>query len=643
LTLGFVLFAAAHFPALACADYAKAPSTRWTVVRDHDTAWLETPCGDRFFSLGVDVVDGGAQGEHLGREHYDWRGTAPSLDDWAAKTGPRLADWGFNTAGAWSLPPQQLKMPSTINLELGRRAKFHWFDPFAPEAEQRLDDMATQLTAPFRDTPYRIGYFSDNEVGWWSGALFVFYSQKPAANYTKQRWVEMLRIFYGGDWQRFAADFVPPDGVGTWEGLRDATRTTQLRPGGQGAAAVRRWTYIVARQYYELTARALHQADPNALFLGDRLPIYYDPDAVRAEAPYVDVISANYNVDSPEGWIAPYFFDGLRELSGGKPVLVSEWFYAAHENRTGNRNNGHLMTVDTQAQRAGGAAAAAAMFAAIPELVGLHWFQLYDYPLGGRADQEDYNFGLLDIRDRPYQELITALTQVNRTIPIIHGDAIADPPPPSPAPQPIPKAKVDFAIHSFIDWPKATAPLPPLTPAPGEIDFGQAMLSWSDKGLALATIGQDYYDLDLLAYDGAFPLSEAYRVELDVDAGPGPKRFTLYFIPPKTKVKDHPPMAPKLCAGAASEHRNGDCPEVPGAETLYFGADQPRIAAEMRLPWSALGVKGPPADGKLRIEVSSTAWFRSRWMSLSGRPPRDGAANPEFWRDAVLTDAAKPG
>jgi len=30
-------------------------------------------------------------------------------------------------------------------------------------------------------------------------------------------------------------------------------------------------------------------------------------------------------------------------------------------------------------------------------------------------------------------------------------------------------------------------------------------------------------------------------------------------------------------------------------------------------------------------------------MSLSGRPPRDGAANPEFWRDAVLTDAAKPG
>ena len=61
---------------------------------------------------------------------------------------------------------------------------------------------------------------------------------------------------------------------------------------------------------------------------------------------------SNYNVDSADGWIADYFFDGLRKLSGGKPVLISEWFFAARENRTGNRNNGHLMTVATQ-ERAG--------------------------------------------------------------------------------------------------------------------------------------------------------------------------------------------------------------------------------------------------------------------------------------------------
>jgi hypothetical protein len=48
---------------------------------------------------------------------------------------------------------------------------------------------------------------------------------------------------------------------------------------------------------------------------------------------------------------------------------------------------------------------------------------------------------------------------------------------------------------------------------PGEVAFAEAYLSWSQEGLALATIGQDYYDVDLLAYDGPFPLGEAYRLK----------------------------------------------------------------------------------------------------------------------------------
>ena len=31
-------------------------------------------------------------------------------------------------------------------------------------------------------------------------------------------------------------------------------------------------------------------------------------------APYVDAIATNYNVDAGDGWIADYFFDGLRKL-----------------------------------------------------------------------------------------------------------------------------------------------------------------------------------------------------------------------------------------------------------------------------------------------------------------------------------------
>jgi hypothetical protein len=95
-------------------------------------------------------------------------------------------------------------------------------------------------------------------------------------------------------------------------------------------------------------------ADPEALYFGDRLPIYYDPAAVRAMAFHVDAIDTNYNVDSSDGWIAPYNFDGLRQSSGGKPVL------------------------EAQGERATGAAAATRAFAAIPQIIGAHWFQYYD-------------------------------------------------------------------------------------------------------------------------------------------------------------------------------------------------------------------------------------------------------------------------
>jgi hypothetical protein len=70
---------------------------------------------------------------------------------------------------------------------------------------------------------------------------------------------------------------------------------------------------------------------------------------------------------------------------------------------------------------------------------------------------------------------------------------------------------------------------------------------------------------------------------------------------------------------------------VAGAEVLYFGADQPRISAEALLPWRALGLAGPPAAGRIKVEVSAGAWLRARWMSLSGRPPAESSPDPARW------------
>jgi len=280
--------------AWACADFAAAPVSRWSLTTEAGVSWLVTPCGERFFSLGVNVLDGGyPKREEAGKVWYSWKAFSPTLADWAAETRQRLFTWGFNSAGGWALPPETLKLPTIINLELGRLARFHWFDPFDPETEKRMNELARELVAPYRGSPYRIGYFSDNEVGWWAGALFVFYSAKPANSFTKQRWVETLRRHYAGDWSRFAADFLPPAGVNSWEALLATTERTRMRPGGAGVHAVREWTGIVAEHYYTLAEQAIRAADPDALYFGDRLPIYYDPAAVRAMAPHVDAIATN--------------------------------------------------------------------------------------------------------------------------------------------------------------------------------------------------------------------------------------------------------------------------------------------------------------------------------------------------------------
>jgi hypothetical protein len=202
----------------------------------------------------------------------------------------------------------------------------------------------------------------------------------------------------------------------------------------------------------------------------------------------------------------------------------------------------------------------------------------------------------------------------------------------------LPHAVVDVHDNSLSDWPKPKSLLSPLKPSPGAVDFGEVYLSWSERGLALGTTGQDYFDIELFPYPGSFPLGEAYRLELGADFGAGPRRFTLFFIPPRTKLHDHPPMAVLLCAGAAETAIARGCTPVPAAEAVYFGADQPRITAELLLPWSALGIAPPKPGALLRAEVAMTSWHRERWMSLSGQAPEAAMADPARWLPMRLGD-----
>jgi hypothetical protein len=48
-----------------------------------------------------------------------------------------------------------------------------------------------------------------------------------------------------------------------------------------------------------------------------------------------------------------------------------------------------------------------------PYVIGADWFQYYDEPTHGRYDGENFNFGLVDIHDRPYERLTSAASAMD--------------------------------------------------------------------------------------------------------------------------------------------------------------------------------------------------------------------------------------
>lgn len=583
--------------------------------------WLTLPGGVRFFSVGVDTVNGGDK--HYREHGYFWEDFYPDQAAWAADTQKRLYAWGFNTRGGWSDPTTAMSLPLVPEIDLGRNSRLHWFDPFAPDALERTIAKAREVTAPYKDNPAVIGYFTDNEVGWWNAPLFRWYLGNEWAIYTKRFLWRMIHDHYKGDWQKLLVDFVPGDGVNSFEDLKRGRAELKLRPGGNGIALIQRFTAACAGRYYELVYKALKTVDPTRLVMGDRLPLYYNQDAVLASRGYLDVLSTNYNVDTPDGWVAPYYFDGLARLTD-VPVLISEFFFAADENRSGNVNNGHLMHVATQVERAAGAAAAVRHFAGFPNIAGIHWFQYYDEPSGGRGDGENFNMGLVDIRNRPYERLLAALTAANGQAPAIHAASGKRRTPPQPAVIPIHKAPapVNAADDSLADWPdKAGTRLPWFSvPAP-HVPFGDVHMSWSPDGLNLFNLAQNYADLYLLARDGDFPPSESYRLSLDVDAGAGLRHFVLCLVPrPHHLYPGRFELAPRL-------YRIGDDGALSPIEdkglAQVLDKPLPHIAVELSLPAKLLGVERLAAGMPLALRIKATTFYREMTMTL-GASPKDG-------------------
>ena len=449
--------------------------------------WLVRPNGERFFSLGICVVTMG-----VSRDEFDpnnpgyaaWQHYSDS-NQWAAATLKRLRSWSFTTVGGWS-DFQALKQSRDSDvafapvLHIGSTAGAPWWDMWDPKIIDRMDRVAREQILALRDDPRVIGYYSDNAI------LFKMTLEQAPNSGQRQRLLELLRQSYGNDWSALLQDFDPGPELENWREL-EQHGTLFLRPGGKGIRAMRRFLGLLAERYYSLVHDIIRKYDRRALILGDRYQSFYYPEVARACAPYVDAVSSNLNAHWNDGSFARFYLETLHALTG-KPVLIGEFYMAASENRSGNQNNhGVYPVVATQKERAAGFRDTLQALLRIPFVIGADWFQYYDEPTHGRYDGENFNFGLVDIHDLPYEKLTATASALdlvglkNRPAPP-RPDARQGVP---PAPRnPFAEFKPTLALKH---WDRERGFVNPVS----EFPLADLYVCWNKKALYLGLYAQD--------------------------------------------------------------------------------------------------------------------------------------------------------
>lgn len=476
--------------------------TRYKVVEVGGRAWFADGDGNRFRSLGVCCVNRGLPEKDWDEANpgYSAARLFPSDSAWGKDTIGRLRRWGFNTVGAWSDHALlRGSLHQTPVLHLGASG-IPWKDMWDPAVVADTYRIAREGIAYHRDDPRVIGYFSDNELGWWYGALFEWAWKAGPEHGTRDRLIALLRDTYPDGWAALLKDF-DPEGAGDLDGLARHGRLF-LRPGGNGMAYVRKVMRMLAARYYALCRDAIREADPAALFLGDRFISNFYPEVAEEAGKVADVVSTNLNANWSDGGFAPFYLDELHRRAG-KPLMVTEFYMCAMENRSGNMNDASgFPTVARQTERVEGLRRQLTAMSERPYLIGAHWFQYYDEPMHGRGDGENYNMGLVDIYGKPYAPLVRAF------------GGWASRPAKAPRTEPVP-AIPPLAPKDARDlgrWPRSAARCAPA----GEVR-GDLYLAWHPSGLFVALQFDEDRFAEAFYRTGTIPSEDRARFVLEVD------------------------------------------------------------------------------------------------------------------------------
>ena len=101
----------------------------------------------------------------------------------------------------------------------------------------------------------------------------------------------------------------------------------------------------------------------------------------------------------------------------GRPVMIGEF----HNGVPADGLGAGLVQVRDQTECGVAYSYYVEQSAALPELIGTHWFQWLDEPVTGRRDGENYNIGFVDVTDRPYRDFIEGVIATHKRLFDVHS------------------------------------------------------------------------------------------------------------------------------------------------------------------------------------------------------------------------------
>ena len=378
------------------------------------TWWFVTPDDNLFLSIAVtDVTHHGHSLD--GNNPYAEAVTKKygDFDSWAEPTLERIRGWGFNSLGPWSSSELYARgIPYTVIVDVAAHLGYadsenYVPDYFADDFEAKADAHIARVVAPYRDDPWLLGFFTDNEAVWgpdWrtSRTLVQIYWSMPEDSAGRREVMRFVR-----EQSETLDHFNETWGLAlsSWDDL-DGLTPEDLRVETSDAIAVSdAFTAHVMDRYASVCRKLLDRHAPNHLILGCRFHDYLGDAIKLAAARHFDVISlACYWMMPPTDRI------GRIAEEADRPFLIEEFSFRGMDTELPNENFAGP-NVPSQYDRAIAYHHFVREFMRHPWAISVHWYKYFDNPLN--APDFGENYGLVDSHDEPYDILVKMVEAVN--------------------------------------------------------------------------------------------------------------------------------------------------------------------------------------------------------------------------------------